>query len=258
MNDRLSRLWATKTRDDEWWSSFVTAPLAVLVNYFVVDTTWLTPNRITLASFVVALVATALIVVGDTANFIVAALLIQLSHILDCMDGQMARYRNSSSASGSYFDRATDQIQVSLWFGAIAYAAYQQSLDVLPAFLAFVGVAGYSLRGYTKYVAIHTEMYRDANYLVRVAEDISAHDHDQQARASVRLWEELAWFITEQRKFFHFNEGVFVFMLSLALLLNELEALLWVFAASQLYYGLLRTWQHGRNVHLMRLDQVRK
>lgn len=258
MNDRLSRLWATKTRDDEWWSSFVTAPLAVLVNYFVVDARWLTPTRITLASFVIALVATALIIAGGSANFVVAALLIQLSHILDCMDGQMARYRNSSSAFGSYFDRATDQMQVSLWFGAIAYAAYKQSSDVLPVFLALVGVAGYSLRGYTKYVAIHAEMCRDADYLTRIAEDDSAHDDDQQAPASFRLWEELVWFITEQRKFFHFNEGVFVFMLSLGLLLNELEALLWAFAASQFYYGLLRTWQHGRNVHLMRLDQVRK
>ena len=258
MNDRLSRLWATKTRNDEWWSSFVTAPLAVLVNYLVVDIRWLTPNLITFASFVTALAAAALVVAGGTENFVVAALLIQLSHIFDCMDGQMARYRNSSSASGSYFDRATDQIQVALWFGAIAYAAHKQSSDVLPVFLAFVGVAGYSLRGYTKYIAIHTEMSRDANYLARMSEDASALDSVEQVPPGSRYWEELTWLVREQRKFFHFNEGVFVFMLSLALLLNQLEPLLWVFAASQLYYGLLRTWQHGRNIHLARQAPIRK
>ena len=57
MNDRMTRLWSTKTRDDEWWSSFVTAPLAVLFNYVVVDIRWLTPNLITVASFVSAVVA---------------------------------------------------------------------------------------------------------------------------------------------------------------------------------------------------------
>ena len=58
MNDKLKRLWATKTRDDEWWSSFVTAPLAIVANYGAVDIPWITPNRITAASFLVAIVAT--------------------------------------------------------------------------------------------------------------------------------------------------------------------------------------------------------
>ena len=140
MNDKMTRLWATKTRDDEWWSSFVTAPIAVLFNYLVVDIRWLTPNLVTLTSFVTALIAAALIGIGGTVNFILAAALIHLSHIFDCMDGQMARYRQATSASGSFFDRATDQLQVSLWFGAAGYAAYDQSGRVLPIFLAFIGV----------------------------------------------------------------------------------------------------------------------
>jgi len=152
MNDRMSRLWATKTRDDEWWSSFVTAPLAILINYAVVDVRWLTPNVITLLSLLVALVSAVFIVTGGPAGFVIAAILIQSSHVFDCMDGQMARYRKTSSASGSYYDRATDQIQVVLWFGAVGYAAYDQSGDVLPVFLALIGIAFYSLRGYTKYV----------------------------------------------------------------------------------------------------------
>ena len=73
MNDKMVRLWATKTRDDEWWSSFVTAPLAVLGNYAVVEVAWLTPNLLTLTSFVTAIVAAALIVVGGTVKFVIAA-----------------------------------------------------------------------------------------------------------------------------------------------------------------------------------------
>ena len=33
MMDKLEQLWATKTRDDEWWSSFITSPLAIAANY---------------------------------------------------------------------------------------------------------------------------------------------------------------------------------------------------------------------------------
>jgi len=258
MNDRMSRLWATKTRDDEWWSSFVTAPLAILVNYAVADIRWLTPNLITLASFVTAVVSAAFIVVGGVTNFVIAAVLIQLSHVFDCMDGQMARYRKTTSASGSYFDRVTDQIQVTLWFGAVGFAAYDQSGNILPVFLAFIGVAFYSLRGYVKYVAIHVEMSRDTRYLERMAEDDSTSEGVEAASQGFDLWASIRWFIREQRKIVRFDEGVLVFMLSLALVLDRLTPMLWVFAGSQLWYGLFRSWQQGRNIRLNRQIRVEK
>ena len=157
MTGKMARLWATKTRDDEWWSSFVTAPLGLAANRVAVDMTWITPNRITAASFLVAVIAALCIGRGGTASFVAAALLIQASHVLDCMDGQMARYRNMSSPTGSYFDRLTDQAQVALWFGAAGYAAWAQSASVTPVFLALIGIAFYGLRGYAKYISIEIE-----------------------------------------------------------------------------------------------------
>nr|WP_300982988.1 CDP-alcohol phosphatidyltransferase family protein [Roseicyclus sp.] len=71
---------------------------------------------------------------GGLGWFVAAAVLIQISHVLDCMDGQMARYRKVSSPFGSYLDRLTDQVQVTLWFGAVGYAAYAQSLSAVPVF----------------------------------------------------------------------------------------------------------------------------
>jgi phosphatidylglycerophosphate synthase len=258
MNDKMVRLWATRTRDDEWWSSFVTAPLGILANYAVVDIVWLTPNLMTLASFVTAIFAAALIVVGGTANFLIAALLIHVSHIFDCMDGQMARYRGTMSAAGSFFDRVTDQIQVTLWFGAVGYAAYDQSSEVLPVVLALIGVAFYSLRGYAKYVAIHVEMSRDPSYLERMAASTSTTSGRESKGVGFDPRALARWFLHEQRKIVRFDEGVFVFMLALALVLNLLTPMLWLFAVSQLCYGLFRTWQHGRNIQLDRQVPVTK
>ena len=248
MNEKLTRLWATKNKDDEWWSSFVTSPLAIAANYVAVDIKWLTPNLITLFSFITAIVSTLFIITGGTVNFIIAAVLIHLSHVLDCMDGQMARYKKTTSLSGSFFDKLTDQIQVTIWFGSVGYAAYSQSQNVLPVFLAFTGVTFYSLRGYTKYVAIYTEMSRDNEYLEKKSKEASSVKQENTAGLGFGVLANLRWFVREQRKIFSFDEGVFIFMLSLALILDKLTPMLWVFAISQLFYGLLRGWQRGYRI----------
>ena len=90
---KFRRLWKTKNKDDEWWSSFVTAPIGILLNVIVVDWSILNPNRLTTLSFISALLGAAYILPFSYQNFVTAVILIQLSHVLDCMDGQMARYR---------------------------------------------------------------------------------------------------------------------------------------------------------------------
>jgi len=249
---RLERLWATKNPDDEWWSSFVTSPIAILINWVVVDWRWLSPNLITFISLLTGVAAAALIVLGGETNFLIAAGLIQLSHVLDCMDGQMAKYRGVPSRFGEYFDKVTDQIQVFLWFAALAYAAYLQTGSVTPVFLAFVGVSLYSLRVYVKYVTIFIQVRHDSNYLEKSSEqarDDRSRD-DLKAGLGAGLKANFTWFLREQRKFFLFNEAVFVFLLSAALITGYIVPMLWVFAASQVYFGCTRSWQRGRQIHL--------
>lgn len=248
MNEKFIRLWDTKNKNDEWWSSFITAPVAILFTYAVVDIKWVTPNMITLLSFLTAILSALFIIAGGSSNFIAAALLIHLSHVFDCMDGQVARYRQTSTASGSYFDRVTDQIQVAIWFGAVGYAAYLQSGTVLPVFLSYIGVAFYSLRGYVKYVAIHVEMSLDHLYLEKMAQRRLVENSGAVAGPGFSFSVNARWFLSEQRKFLEFDEGVFIFMLSLALVLNQLTPMLWIFAASQLFYGFFRSWQRGHQI----------
>lgn len=245
MTDKMTRLWATKTKDDEWWSSFVTAPLGILVNYWAVDIPAITPNRITALSFAVAVVATLCILVGGFGWFVTAAILIHLSHILDCMDGQMARYRKVSSPVGSYFDRITDQVQVTLWFGAAGYAAYAQSLSVVPVFLALIGISFYGLRGYAKYVALEIETALDPKYPAKMAD---VKSQESAAGFGFGFTGNVRWFLMEQPKIFAFDEGVFIFMLSVALILDQLTPMLSIFATSQVFWGIFKSWQRGTNI----------
>lgn len=245
MTDKKTRLWAAKTKNDEWWSSFVTAPLGIVFSYWAVDIQEITPNRITAASFAVAIVAALCILTSNSVGFIAAAVFIHLSHILDCMDGQVARYRGTSSAVGSYYDRLSDQVQVTLWFGAAGYAAYAQSLSVVPVFLALIGIAFYGLRGYVKYVALEIETALDPAYPTKMAD---SKRRDPVAGLGFGFIANVKWLVLEQRKILDFDEGVFIFMLSAALVFNQLTPMLWIFAASQLFWGTVKAWQRGANI----------
>jgi len=186
-----------------------------------------------------------------TAFYVTAAVLIHVSHILDCMDGQMARYRGTLSRSGGFYDKATDHLQVFVWFGAIAYAGYAQTKDVTLIFLAFIGVCFYALRGYVKYVAIHSEMERDKEYLTARSRTSAALQKqlDELGGLGKGLGNNLMWFLKEQRKLFNFDEGVFVFMLSLSLIIpSTLIPMLWFFAVSQVFWGIIRCYQRGQQL----------
>ena len=251
MNDKFIKLWGTKNKNDEWWSSFVTSPLAILANWLVVDISWITPNLLTAISFIVALLASALILLGTQTAFIAAALLINASLVLDCMDGQMAKYRGLSSRFGSYFDKVTDQIKIFAWFGAMAYASFLQTNSIVPIFLAFTGVSFYSLRVYVKYVTIFIEVEHDADYLEKSSREATVLNEQRSEIGGIDqgFMQNLRWLISEQRKFFLFNEAVFVFIISAALGFNLLLPVLWLFALSQLYFGLVRSWQRGSQIY---------
>ena len=260
MDEKFIRLWETKNKNDEWWSSFVASPLAVLINWVVVDIRWITPNLITSISFVVALLASALILTGTQAAFFGAAFLIQASLVLDCMDGQMAKYRGVSSRFGGYFDKVTDQIKIFVWFSAMAYASFEQTKSIVPIFLSFTGVTFYSLRVYVKYVTIFIEVEHDAAYLEKSSREAAAINSRRSKAGGIDqgFKQNLMWFLGEQRKFFLFNEAVFIFILSVALVFDVILPVLWLFAISQLYYGLVRSCQRGSQIYNSQHNELMK
>ena len=68
--------------------------------------TFITPNHITLASIIVGLYSFYYFLKGDAYHDLIGILLFQLSFLLDCIDGDLARLRseNRVKLSGMYFD----------------------------------------------------------------------------------------------------------------------------------------------------------
>ncbi|MCZ9339601.1 CDP-alcohol phosphatidyltransferase family protein, partial [Streptomyces sp. TRM76130] len=61
----------------------------------------LTPNQVTTASLVTALGAAACAATGTRGGFVAAGVLLLFSFVLDCTDGQLARYSLQYSTLGA-------------------------------------------------------------------------------------------------------------------------------------------------------------
>jgi phosphatidylglycerophosphate synthase len=115
----------------------------------VADWRWITPNRLTLLSLVTALLASLLITTGEQANMLIAAAAIQVSYILDCMDGQLARYSNRASRLGAFADKWSDHVK----FPAILLALTISALDHTPSIATVIlGITSVFLVGYVPYL----------------------------------------------------------------------------------------------------------
>src|SRR5699024_5884068 len=76
---------------------------------FVFAKIGVTPNAVSVFSFIVAFAACLLIALrASTHNWLPAALLL-LSLILDCSDGEVARLTSSTSELGAWLDAFTDR-----------------------------------------------------------------------------------------------------------------------------------------------------
>jgi phosphatidylglycerophosphate synthase len=85
----------------------------------------LTPNHVSLVALVIGILAALSFTHGSWASGVVGALLLQLSAVIDCCDGEVARLKFLESTSGYYLDIACDNIVHVAVFAGIAWATYQ-------------------------------------------------------------------------------------------------------------------------------------
>ena len=148
--ERRRHLRETFKPREEWWSRVFATPVACWILLVVADWRLITPNRLTLLSLATALVACLLITTGEKANFLIAAAVVQISYILDCMDGQLARYRNASSRSGAFVDKWSDYVKFPVILLALTIDAFHRDPSLTPVVLGFTAVF---LVGYLPYLA---------------------------------------------------------------------------------------------------------
>jgi len=128
-----------KKRDINRFTEWVARPPAAVVVYLLRNTP-ITPNQVTFLSGIVAAGAAAMLVLLPGHFWLVmAALVFELSFVLDCADGQLARLRKIASPVGHLLDFLMDELKAMFVFGAVAVRLWQETLDV---WILVVGLAG--------------------------------------------------------------------------------------------------------------------
>ncbi|MDX3130157.1 DUF5941 domain-containing protein [Streptomyces europaeiscabiei] len=90
----------------------------------------LTPNQVTTASLLTALIAAGCAATGTRGGFVAAGLLLIFSFVLDCTDGQLARYSLQYSTLGAWLDATFDRAKEYAYYAGLALGAARGGDDV--------------------------------------------------------------------------------------------------------------------------------
>jgi phosphatidylglycerophosphate synthase len=149
-------LWKSlHSASDGWVDRYFNRPVGRLWSKLLIHTP-VTANQVSVVSILLGVWSGWWFARGDTASAVTGALLLQLSAILDCTDGDIARVLFKESPLGKWLDLVGDQFVHLAVFAGIPLGLYRQGLEapwlVLGA-SAVVGVLvsfGVVLRGWLK------------------------------------------------------------------------------------------------------------
>jgi CDP-L-myo-inositol myo-inositolphosphotransferase len=108
-----------------------------------------TPNQISLFSFLCSMLAAGLFSVGSYAMLLLGGLLTQFASVIDGCDGEVARLKFQSSDYGGWLDAVLDRYaDAALLFG-LTWHAYTNDMDSLILLTGFLAITGSFMVSYT-------------------------------------------------------------------------------------------------------------
>lgn len=128
-----------KKQDINWFTEWIARPPAAVVVYLLRNTR-ITPNQVTFLSAIIAAGACAMFIfLPSWGGLVAAAAVFELSFVLDCADGQLARHRKIASPIGHLLDFLMDELKAMLLFASVAARLWRESGDER---LLLVGLGG--------------------------------------------------------------------------------------------------------------------
>ena len=124
---RVNGLLANRV-DDGFYSTFVVRKVSKPLTRLALRL-GLTPNAITGISFVIGLGAAGAFSMGSLPWLLAGALLLQLSLIVDCVDGEVARATRNFTSLGAWLDASTDRVKEFAAYAGLAFGAARLGFD---------------------------------------------------------------------------------------------------------------------------------
>lgn len=133
LNIATLRLKIANRANDGFFSVFFLRKFSKILTWAAVKV-GATPNQVTLLSFAIGLYSAYSFSRGTFLSVLLGAFLLQLSIIVDCVDGELARYTRKFSKLGAWLDAVTDRVKEYLVFLGLAYGASLEGRDLwIPA-----------------------------------------------------------------------------------------------------------------------------
>jgi phosphatidylglycerophosphate synthase len=122
----------------------VRPPASLIVR--AVFATSVTPNELTMTSFVLALIAGIVYAVGKPSFFVLGGCLAMLSTIFDNADGMLARAKNMASRYGAFLDLFLDRIADFAVLTGVTFGIYRSTADPRVLVLGLLTIGFYLLQ----------------------------------------------------------------------------------------------------------------
>ncbi|MCC3774760.1 DUF5941 domain-containing protein [Streptomyces sp. UNOB3_S3] len=129
VDDEAVRLRAAVKSRDGFFTTFCVSPYSRYIARWCARR-GLTPNQVTTASLLTALIAAGCAATGTRPGFVAAGVLLIASFVLDCTDGQLARYSLQYSTLGAWLDATFDRAKEYAYYAGLALGAARGGDDV--------------------------------------------------------------------------------------------------------------------------------
>ncbi|MFD9002710.1 DUF5941 domain-containing protein [Streptomyces sp. NPDC059582] len=129
VDDEAVRLKSAVKARDGFFTTFCVSPYSRYLARWCARR-GLTPNQVTTASLITALIAAACAATGSRGGFVAAGVLLIASFVLDCTDGQLARYSLQYSTLGAWLDATFDRAKEYAYYAGLALGAARGGDDV--------------------------------------------------------------------------------------------------------------------------------
>lgn len=153
-------------------SRILNRPISIKISELLLKTN-ITPNQISLISFIIGLFGALFFYFGDYVFLVIGGILVHLSSMIDGCDGEVARLKLIESKYGGWFDAVMDRYADAIIIFGMVHGHWILHNDITIWTIGFMALMGSFLNSYTadKYDVIFKKRINEINGL-RMGRDV--------------------------------------------------------------------------------------
>ena len=123
-----------KEVEPEPYAKYVIRPISILFTWLFVRTP-ISANQVTILQEILGVIGAILFGFG---RFVLGSLFLQLGYILDCSDGEVARWKNQQSESGKFLDLIGHMIVIPFYYFGLGLGIFLETGQILTLIAGFL------------------------------------------------------------------------------------------------------------------------